>query len=194
MYFGVTEAFRKTVVDKLRLWIGGTEPIVQNFKYTSDEKTTKVQIFDKFPMDESFRPCIIVKTSSGNGTSEWSLGQFLDRFEDDGKIYDKYGGKVRFTATLAVESWTSPNAENLVDVLLVGLSDGGAVRGMLEQEGFIIEPDSFARLTSEYEKPIDNTKSIYGFTISLSILTNWKRIVERDLEKMEDSAPQLTNS
>ena len=188
MFYGLSEAVRKTTVAKLRLWFATTEPIVLPWKYNANPKVSKIQIYDEFPQEETFRPNITITSASNGTTGEYGLGQYLEKIEDPvtHARYNKFGGKARFNMTMVLDSWNKPNMESLADVILVSMADGGAVRGMLEGEGIVIEPDAFVRIGNESEIQVDQLRKAYQLNLSFPIVVNWKRTVLIVAEKMTD--------
>ena len=106
--------------------------------------------------------------------------------------YNKFGGKVRLTISVIVESYSKPNMESLADVCIVGFSDHGAVRGELQKKGIVVEPDAFVRVGSESEKQLTETRKVYGVNLSFPVFANWKRTVEIPGEILTDPLLDLT--
>jgi len=196
MYYSLLGEVRKLVIDKLRLKFSSTDPEVQEYVYNADPNLTKLQIYDKFPDEEAYRPCIIVRSAAPASTAEYGFGQYIGIVEENvGGVITrgkKYGGKVRFRITLTVESWSEPNVQSLADVLLVCFADSGDVRGLLQKEGVVFEPETFASIGNETEKPVDTTRTIYGVSISFPVQVNWKRVVAVTGEIMDNEGTVFT--
>lgn len=183
--FNFQFAVRDLVIDYLRLLFKYSE-LAKEYRWSENERETKVFIGAEFPLEERFFPRIIVKVDV---VQEERLG-FGDVGQSD-KDYFVLTGRFRYRGVIYVSATEDKKVMDLADITLLFLANR-FYRAQLQNYGVgIIDSDGY-RLTGIRREALTAVLPVFTTEISFSLYSEWQQLIKKQGITIKGEAIELT--
>ncbi|MBU2483211.1 MAG: hypothetical protein KJ760_19175 [Proteobacteria bacterium] len=179
MFFKATQKVIDILIVELRTFFrdyGAANPDnvfygIEKFRWSADVNKTKVFVFDQYPEEDRYFPCIVISGTPAS-SAEIGFGQFIG--SQDG--VDKYGGHFRLNIGITIAAQSTVEARTLADMVIGMLLF--TLRNRLEVQGITPIPPSFisiSPLTFNHITLFD--QHIWQAILTYPVLVTWQECV-----------------
>ena len=170
--FNFTTVVRDILIDYLKILFKESE-LGKDFRFSEDEKLTKLFIGSTFPTEERFYPRILVDVN----VLENEIISFGDVGKEE-KDYIVLTGRFNYSATLYISATELENTKNLADVCLLFIVNR-FYRSQLQKYGVGIVDARGFRVSPIRKTMVTPALFVFETDITFQVYSEWQQLFEK---------------